>query len=129
MQVLFGLEYAHTMQDIKSAVADTSVHFAEVACSIMNPSEDIAGKEHLQSHARVNSNSKLFSNGDTQIIHKSDQCTEMEFGTRYSLGGLTWNMPVGQKMDDSLLFWIGSDDSAFANVVLTFNNCEVGKFA
>lgn len=123
------------LQDIKTAVAGTlplnstgtSVHYAEVPCSSMNPSEDKTGKQHLQSHAGVDSNDKLFSNGDTKMVPKSDQCTKMEPGTRYNLGGLTWNLPVGQKMEDCLLFWIGSDDSAFANVVLTFNNCEVGK--
>ena len=47
-------------------------------------------------------------------------------GTRYNIGGLTWNLPDGQNMEDYLLFWIGPDNSAFANVVLTFNACEIG---
>jgi len=29
-------------------------------------------------------------------------------------------------MEDYSLFWIGHDNSAFANVVLTFNVCEIG---
>ncbi|XP_020245685.1 diphthamide biosynthesis protein 2 isoform X2 [Asparagus officinalis] len=120
--VLFGLEYAHALQDIKSAVADTmsldgsstSVHYAEVICSIMNPSQDKTGKDHLQphDHAGVNSNDKLPSKTES----------------RHGLGGLTWNMPVGQRMEDSLLFWIGSEDPAFANLVLTFNNSEVVRY-
>lgn len=121
IQVLFGLEYAHALQDIKSSVADTmpldssstSVHYAEVICSVMNPSEDKTRKDHIQSHTDVGVNSK------DKLPNKME--------LRHDLGGLTWNMPVGQKMEDSLLFWIGSEDPAFANLVLTFNNCEVGN--
>ncbi|KAG4972634.1 hypothetical protein JHK84_038710 [Glycine max] len=49
-------------------------------------------------------------------------------GTVYSIGGLAWKLPEGQSMDDYLLFWIGHDDSAFANVVLTFNACEIVRY-
>lgn len=31
-------------------------------------------------------------------------------------------------MEDYLLFWIGADNPAFANVVLTFNNCEIVRY-
>ena len=63
MQVLFGLEYAHVLQDIKYAVAGTlpldsssiSVYYTEVACSSMNPPGNKTGKEHLQSHFGVHS--------------------------------------------------------------------------
>lgn len=52
------------------------------------------------------------------------------FGTvsanTYSIGGLVWKLPEGHKMDDYLLFWIGSNNSAFANIVLTYNGCEIG---
>lgn len=46
----------------------------------------------------------------------------------YRLGGLTWDLPEGNKIDDYLLFYIGSDNSAFANVVLTFNVCDIGMY-
>lgn len=47
-------------------------------------------------------------------------------GAAYSIGGLTWKLLEGQSMEDYSLFWIGHDNSAFANVVLTFNACEIG---
>jgi diphthamide biosynthesis protein 2 len=47
--------------------------------------------------------------------------------SRHTIGGLSWELPSGQKMEDYLLLWIGSDNSAFANVVLTFNGCEIGR--
>lgn len=131
IQLLFGLEYAHALQDIRTRIADnllsdtsfSSICCAEVACSTMDPSLDEIRKEHLWP------NHGLFTNGDSKMIPKSNQCTKMEPTGRYNLGGLTWNMPSGQQMEDCLLFWIGSDDAAFANVVLTFNNCDVGKVA
>ncbi|KAG7566427.1 Diphthamide synthesis DPH1/DPH2 [Arabidopsis suecica] len=46
----------------------------------------------------------------------------------YRLGGLTWDLPEGSKIEDYLLFWIGSDSSAFANVVLTFNGCDIVRY-
>lgn len=48
-------------------------------------------------------------------------------GAIYRIGGLTWKLPEGQSMEDYLLFWIGLDNSAFSNVVLTFNACEIGS--
>ncbi|KAF7814369.1 2-(3-amino-3-carboxypropyl)histidine synthase subunit 2 isoform X1 [Senna tora] len=46
----------------------------------------------------------------------------------YSVGGLTWKLPEGRSMDDYLIFWIGCDNSAFANAVLTFNACEIVRY-
>ncbi|KAH9783253.1 2-(3-amino-3-carboxypropyl)histidine synthase subunit 2 [Citrus sinensis] len=48
--------------------------------------------------------------------------------TRHTIGGLVWNIPDRKKMEEHLLFWIGSDNSAFANVVLTFNGCEIVRY-
>ncbi|KAJ4848658.1 hypothetical protein Tsubulata_037819 [Turnera subulata] len=44
------------------------------------------------------------------------------------IGGLTWDLPSGQEVEDYLLFWIGSDNSAFENVVLTFNGCKIVRY-
>lgn len=115
LQVLFGLEYAHSVQHIKEALLESSVsckfdpkpevHFADVLSSVMFPSKDVTKINELQ--------------------EPDSRCNEAN-GTIYSIGGLTWKLPKGQSMDDYLLFWIGLDDSAFANVVLTFNSCEIG---
>ena len=48
---------------------------------------------------------------------------------KYNLGGVTWNISAQEKMEDYLIFWIGQDNSAFANIVLIFNKCEIGLFS
>ncbi|CAJ1955072.1 unnamed protein product [Sphenostylis stenocarpa] len=109
IMVLFGLEYAHSIQQIKERLLKPSdpkleVHFADVPSSVMFPSKDTKKINGLQEPASG--------------YHG-------ESGTTYSIGGLTWKLPEGQSMDDYSLFWIGLDDSAFANVVLTFNTCDI----
>lgn len=121
LQVLFGLEYAHSIQQIKKALLEASistgselkseVHFADVPSSVMFPSKDIKNLDGPQDPA----------NGFTNNSY-SDEAS----GTRYRIGGLTWKLPKGQSMDDYLIFWIGLENSAFANAVLTFNACEIG---
>lgn len=114
LQVLFGLEYTHSMQQIRNSLLESSmskVHFADVPSSFMLPSKDITKINGLQEPASCCSNNS-----------SSDGAS----GTRYSIGGLTWKLPDRQSMDDYLLFWIGPDNSAFANVVLRFNTCEIG---
>ena len=87
------------------------IQFANVMCSVMNPSKD----------PQVSSD----------ILRAADGLTSSNsFGTVsgnvYSIGGLVWELPEGSKMEDFLLFWIGSNNSAFANIVLTYSGCEIG---
>lgn len=124
MQVLFGLEYAHAIPDIKVAVSDfefsrsngstsrLDLHFGDVTCSVMDPSE----------------NSKT-SNGNIELDDgfTANQGSGHQIGTRYSIGGLSWVLPEGHYIQEYLLYWVGADNAAFANVVLTFNACEIGK--
>ena len=88
---------------------EKELYFAEIMCSIINPLEN-----HRKSY---------------EIMGCLGSCSTNSLGaatgTRYSLGGLIWDLPKGQKMEDFLLLWIGPDNSAFANVVLTFNGCEI----
>lgn len=88
-------------------------HFADVPSPFMFPSKDITKLNGLQEPACGCSNN-AFSDGTS--------------GTIYSIGGLTWKLSEGQSMEDYLLFWIGLDNSAFANVVLTFNACEIVRY-
>lgn len=44
----------------------------------------------------------------------------------YCVGGLTWSLPVGHRIEDYLIFYVGSDDPAFANILMTYNACEIG---
>ncbi|POO02012.1 Diphthamide synthesis DHP [Trema orientale] len=118
--VLFGLEYAHLVHNIKERVAEAcgtrsqlEIQFAEILCSCMNPSENRNISNRGMVPANVSTNDKSFG---------------IVAGNRYAVGGLLWELPEGRKMEDYLLFWIGSDNSAFANVVLTYNSCEIVRY-
>ncbi|KAE9605385.1 hypothetical protein Lal_00025328 [Lupinus albus] len=123
IMVLFGLEYAHSIQQIRKALLEPSmscrydlkseVHFADVPTSAIFPSKDINkldGPQELENGCSNNASADGAS------------------GTRYCVGGLTWKLPEGQSMEDYSLFWIGHDNSAFANIVLTFNACEIVRY-
>lgn len=118
--VLYGLEYAHAIPHIREAVKVASSsygsgsklesNFADVMCSVITPSKD---HKSLCGPA----------GGCT-----ADESSYAVAGTRHTIGGLVWNIPDRKKMEEHLLFWIGSDNSAFANVVLTFNGCEIVRY-
>lgn len=86
------------------------IQYAEVTSSIVTPGD----------FDRING-------GDKENTSKSEKYSKV--GTRYGLGGLKWSIPMDHKIDDYLLVWIGSEDSAFSNVVLTFNSCEIGEIS
>lgn len=110
------------MQDIKETVIVESsklcgstsrlqLHYADVICSVMNPSENSkTSNEHREPVSSTTHN------------EGSGRAAAMS----YKIGGLNWTIPEGFKIEDYTLFWIGSDNAAFANVVLTFNGCEIG---
>lgn len=86
--------------------------YADVINSVTSPSEDfryVNGKEEA---------------GDCAIGNESHS---KEMDATYAIGGLSWSLTKGHKMEDYLLFYIGSENSAFANVLLTFNSCELGS--
>ncbi|KAJ7980651.1 2-(3-amino-3-carboxypropyl)histidine synthase subunit 2 [Quillaja saponaria] len=121
--VLFGLEYAHSVQQIREALSEATrasrsdpqleVLFADVSSPVMYPSKDL---HNLNEHHKP-------AGGCTH-----DYKFGVESGTKYKSGGLFWNLPGGQSMEDFMVFWIGPDNSAFANVVLTFNSCEIVRY-
>ncbi|XP_072961443.1 uncharacterized protein [Typha angustifolia] len=134
--VLYGLEYAHALKNLKSVMTESSksnyinseVSYAEVHCSIMNPAgNQKTEKEQLEPHD-ITTSGELSKNVDSGMILEYNRCNKLESSSRYCLGGLTWNILVYQKIEDYLLFWIGRENSAFANVVLTFNNCEIVRY-
>lgn len=110
LQILYGLEYAHVIPRIREALSKTESEakfsVASVICSFISPSKD--PRESMEHPGPT---------GDIDSKASS---------RNYRLGGLTWDLPEGSKIEDYLLFWIGSDNSAFANVVLTFNGCDIG---
>ncbi|TYI33029.1 hypothetical protein ES332_A04G103800v1 [Gossypium tomentosum] len=115
--VLYGLEYAHTISHIKGALVEAmprtklELIFANVMCSIINSLEDHRKSDRL---GYLGSFSSVNSLGAATC-------------TRCSLGGLIWDLLEGRRMEDYLLLWIGPDNSAFSNIVLTFNGCEIGR--
>ncbi|XP_062096143.1 uncharacterized protein LOC133801932 isoform X2 [Humulus lupulus] len=118
--VLFGLEYAHSIQNIREEVVEAcgsrsqfEIQFAEILCSEMNASDNQNVCSRGMLPAGLLTNNKSFG---------------MVAGNRYAIGGLHWELHAEQKMEDYLLFWIGSDNSAFANVVLTYNGCEIIRY-
>ncbi|WJX16458.1 hypothetical protein P8452_06479 [Trifolium repens] len=123
IMVLFGLEYAHSIQQIRKALLESSTscksdlksefHFADVPSPYMFPSKDIKKLSGIQEEACGCGNNSS-SDGPS--------------GTIYNIGGLTWKLPEGQSMEDYSLIWIGQDNSAFANVVLTFNACDIVRY-
>ncbi|TYI66043.1 hypothetical protein E1A91_D09G197800v1 [Gossypium mustelinum] len=116
--VLYGLEYAHAISHIKEAMVEAmpktklELIFSDVMCSIINPLED-----HRKSD-------ELGYLGSCSSVNSLGVAT----GTRCSLGGLIWDLLEGRRMEDYLLLWIGPDNSAFSNVVLTFNGCEIVRY-
>lgn len=119
--VVFGLEYAHAMPDIKEALnveamrfhdlsSGFEIHFANVTNSVITPSTSMKlENQHLMQHGCQDNNED--SSGKTDA--------------KYRLGGLGWSLPEGHRMEDYLLFWIGSENSAFTNCILTCNSCEI----
>lgn len=122
--VLFGLEYAYAIQDIKEAFTIESsrphgstskleLYCADVMCSVMDPSENVK-----------TSSGHLGLDGSLA----TDQGSGNTIGTLHSIGGLYWSLPEGRRIEDCLLCWVGADNAAFANVVLTFNGCEIVRY-
>ncbi|CAL5013957.1 unnamed protein product [Urochloa decumbens] len=126
--VLYGLEYAYALVDLrrtfeeacKSDSCNPEVQYADVLCSVMSPSSSTTEKSDGHGDLSVNSDLAALNN------RCSIECSSSTH--KYSLGGVTWNISVQEKMEDYLIFWIGQDNSAFANIVLTFNQCEIVRY-
>ena len=95
---------------LNGSTSNLEFHFADVMSSVMNPSKDC-----------ITSTGLLGSTGNFTANEGLGKAT----GTRYNIGGFVWNLLEGHRMEDYLLF----ETSAFANVVLTFNGCDIGRSA
>ncbi|CAH9127344.1 unnamed protein product [Cuscuta epithymum] len=121
--VLYGLEYAHAIPKIKElAMAESSklysssnlkISYADVISYATSPSKGFR------------SANKNPEEGDCET---SNGRHSGETDTAYAIGGLSWSITNEHKIKDYLLFYIGSDNSAFANVLLTFNSCELVRY-
>ncbi|KAK9666611.1 hypothetical protein RND81_14G198200 [Saponaria officinalis] len=121
--VLFGLEYAYAMHDLKEALADEGSKVSSSSSTL-----DICCADALSSAVKPSKMQKTSDRQAAAVTDLSDdfESSDAEVYKSYSIGGLTWSLSNDRKIKDYLLFWIGSDNSAFANIVLTFNDCEIG---
>ncbi|CAN6448785.1 unnamed protein product [Victoria cruziana] len=104
--VLFGLEYSHAVGGLK---------------------EEVMARSSNQPDIRLRYADILFSRFDpTKGSCRQADCTA--HGRRFCLGGLIWEVPEDCKLEDCVLLWVGADDAAFSNVVLTFNSCEIVRY-
>lgn len=123
--VLFGLEYSYAIPDLRETLEGASlktydsacklnVVCADVTCSVMEPSGSF----------------QIPTGCDVAKIDGLDggRSAGSTMGTRYINAGLSWSLPREQKMEDYSIYWIGPDNSAFANVVLTYNGCEIVRY-
>ena len=131
--MLCGLEYAHALDDLKAATLELcksesrnyEIQYADILCSEMSPSSATAEEQCPQSNESTQDADFSVHNDD--LANFVNSCCNVEGSTRkYNLGGLTWGISIDEKMDDYLIYWIGEDNSAFANVALTFNKCDIG---
>ena len=109
-------------ESCKSNSCNPEVQYADVLCSVMSPLSNTAEERSGTScheELSIKSDVPTFLN-----IRCSMECSSST--QKYNLGGVTWNISAQEKMEDYLIFWIGQDNSAFANIVLTFNKCEIG---
>ena len=122
------------MDDLKAVVAklykshsrSVEVQYADVLCSVMSPSS-AAEVEHGQSDGSTHSDDLSIQSDVATFVNN---CCNVEGSTcKYSRGGLTWATSIDDNMEDYLLYWIGQDNSAFANIVLTFNKCDIGSLS
>lgn len=134
---MYGLECAHALEDLKEKASESlilgqsnpslKVVYAEVVGLVIDPYVDSTKEiDQVTSQSNSMSDAGFNVNEDERKILKSSNRNKTESGTGYRLGGLTWNVP-DRKIEDYLLFWIGPDNAAFNNLVLTFNNCEISK--
>uniref|UniRef100_A0A0D9XR35 2-(3-amino-3-carboxypropyl)histidine synthase n=1 Tax=Leersia perrieri TaxID=77586 RepID=A0A0D9XR35_9ORYZ len=119
--VLYGLEYAHAIDDLKAVVAElykshsgsVEVQYADVLCSVMSPSS-AAEREHDQSDGNTHSNDvSIQSDGVATFVNN---CCNVEGSKRkYNLGGLTWSTPIDDNMEDYVYYLV--EKAKDANII------------
>lgn len=120
---------SETIKTLEPSISDSVLQFADVTCSSMDPlKDDETNKSQDESHKCISKIDITNIHADNEINLKCDErSNQKSFSKKFRLGGLSWILPEDRKMEDYLLFWIGSDNSAFANIVLTYNSCNIGK--
>ncbi|RZC64094.1 hypothetical protein C5167_025856 [Papaver somniferum] len=125
--ILYGLEYAHALELLRTESSvlcgtqgSSRIHFADVTSSVISP---LQSKETPS--VKLESSNACTANGSHDNGKETDSIID---GFRHSIGGLTWNLPQGHKMEDYMLFWIGLENPAFSNLVLTYNSSDIVRY-
>lgn len=131
---MYGLEYAYALDDIRQSIQEAcpgnlEVHYADIMCSVMSPSSTSREGNECPQLSGTSCSGGLSIECDAATFLNNHSPMEQSGSMRkFSLGGVTWEISAEDNMDDYFIFWIGQDNSAFANIVLTFNKCEIGLF-
>ncbi|KAK4345858.1 hypothetical protein RND71_036034 [Anisodus tanguticus] len=113
---LYGLEYARAITEIETSVGaqacfDLEVRYADITSPVITPPETFSSM-----------------NEQPELSECANGCSTEENSAPYRIGGLMWSLPVGHMMEDCLIFYVGSDDPAFANILMTYNACEIAGY-
>lgn len=125
--VLFALDYAHAIQEIKGDVEACSnasvVIFAEVPERAMDPLR--SGTPERVVSSCIGSSGCSTCSGAVQIPaiapESNQEKQETERQESESIGGIKWSLPKGVMMEDVAIFWIGDEGAALTNLLLTYN--------
>lgn len=156
--VLFGLDYAHAIEDIKRGVeasGDGGVVFAGVPKREMEPlrSRQVVGSGGC-SQERVTScsqggctpsqacnGSRVPSSGCSTCssldpvssgLSSAEELKEERLETSQpsdSIGGLKWSLPKDVAMEDVAVLWIGEEGAALTNLLLTYNKNTIVRYS
>lgn len=133
--VLFDLEYAHAIPNIKRKVLENQSQC--VGDSLIMLVADVPDREmYPDTHAddssgdtmgvgtNCNHNEQKQLEPPAQRKGKPKEYSELS-NTSYCFGGLNWRLPRDCKMEDVVLVWIGQEGPALTNIMLTFNASPV----
>jgi diphthamide biosynthesis protein 2 len=150
--VLFGLQYAHAIEDIKREVEASrdggsgAVVFAEVPSREMEPlrsPKSCAGAAGCSQGACTprGCNGSLASSGcstcsssdaalgqNVEITSLKQERAETS-QLAESTGGLKWSLPKDATMEDVAILWIGDEGAALTNLLLTYNKNTTVRYA
>lgn len=152
--VLFGLQYAHAIEDIKREVEASrdggsgAVVFAEVPSREMEPlrsPKSCAGAAGCSQGAcsprgcngsLVSSGCSTCSSSDAALGQNVETTSEEELKQERaetsqlaeSTGGLKWSLPKDATMEDVAIFWIGDEGAALTNLLLTYNKNTIVRY-
>lgn len=121
--VLFALNYAHAIEDVKRDVDAGVVVFAEVPNREMEPLSTGSQENVITAcnGSQVSSGCSTCSGATVQKNSAVSLELKQERVGAESIGGLQWCLPKDVTMDDVAIVWIGDEGAALTNLLLTYN--------